>query len=1041
MSKWKSGIDSSVDGLGGVSSDPVPHIVDPMDEEDYSEVLKKLVIKLKDNYNAEKFFVDVGETIVAMKEQDKVFRSKAMSSKRESSIKQAINIWKQRFEHIVLGSNEDIPQLLSTPKSHPFSKVHEALEALKQTKRSQVIVTKGISGSGKSEIAEMMINQIVQLGDPEGILEEKTNAAMRVLNAFGNAQTVSNTNSTRMAKFVSVYFDQGIRATHVTFDTCLLEKSRIVCVPFEERNFHIFHMLCEAIGKVDNGTWKPLADKFGIVSDGSQFHYLLPEKFERMTKPPSSWKAKEELQKTIDAFILLGFTKSEVESIFQILIIILYLGNIKMKQNKTTEGCTVDPKNEETDIALTYLSKLIQISREELEETLTFGFTLAAKGEKVKTTIRRQLAVYSLDAFSKGLYEMLIMWIMNRMNSALSPPGASNGSIGSVSVLDMFGFQRSFHVNGFETLMTNYANEAIQGEFLNRSLFANMAHCFDEGFTPPGSDLKKNQHVAHLFNKKKNGILKILNNSTVFDPSETKFREYSMIDQRFLDSVKKHIDSDYLKPIPSRPDCFLIKHFLGSVLYSGRGMVARNHDIVNTHIMMKLHTSSGTFTLLRALIDGAAEILTVHEPESNHKSYVVTYRKAQTISKSTGKLMLDDDDLKRMDDEVGDGMERRDSEQLNVDLIPSAQQKKLKKTIAMQFEEQLQSKVIGKWLEDKGLLFISCVSPFAVGSAEFETTYLAPQLENSGICAVQEIEDKLYPESYTIEEFVESFKYLVDDVSEDPAKAFQQIVKHIDGAVDQERSYKRYTVKFNIVRIRGSLLKKLAELRGNQRPLAPKPKLALDSAKPNADHEKGKVKPASQLTKQVSFGQSEQIEKQSFPPVDALVTKTDAKNMIEDVLKNIKVYIKETVPPPAPPQEPIWTNADVTELKSVLGSILTQLQGPPREHSLSHHFYYQVDNQTNELERPNQVDPFQLEEAKFEEKDEVCCALVMCQDGCGSRYKRLGRGRKGTCFALVCCDSVGKSLKEKRKGYRCYSVNYFFNPFYVCQLWRKNKDE
>jgi len=1102
MSRWLSPSRSSVGDSESNQQEKVSYVVDPMEGDEITPELGRLLDKIRENVNAEKFYLDVGETVLAIKEPEGMFRNKTMMSKREHLLKRAGNIWKQRFQELA-SQEDDVHQLLSTPKAHPFSKVNKALKVLRETGKSQVLLTKGISGSGKSIISELLIQQLLLVADKKGDFSDNVSHASLLLNTFGNAQTSSNPNSTRMAKLCEVRLDKQLQVAAVSFQTALLEKSRLACVPFHERNFHIFHQMCEGLTKVDGGAWKSFANKIGVAREPNDFLYLRPEKFEPITASPREWNGVGELQKTIESFVALEFSREDIESIFQTLAIILYFGNIKMKQRKSGEGCIVDVKNELTLEALKMLSVLLNIDEKELEHSLVYSFATAAKGEKIKTTIRRQLAVYALDAFSKGLYDMLLIWIVGKINTVLESFANLDQRLGCVSVLDMFGFQRDFQVSGFETLLVNYANETIQAEFLNAALYANMAHCFDEGFTPPGSELKKNQQVIHLFNKKKKGIMKLLNGSTVFDPSETKYREYSMIDQRFLESLKKKVDNDYVRALPSRPECFLVKHFLGDVVYTARGMVGRNHDLVNTGIMSMIHTAPQAFEFVRRLINSCAEISTVHEPEANRKSYVVMYRKAQTISKSSGNVLLHDSSLAFDGGSGGSGglgagsgngdpfapkFEELNaaSDDVNVDVVASHQQKKLKKTIATQFEEQLHSIIIGEWIGQKGVHFITCVSPF-VGQ-EYQKEYLAPQLQFSGITAIQEIEDKLYPESFTIQEFIESFGFLVENLSlgtSEPALVYKLIMGKIDSEIDQERSYKRYQQHYNTVRVRGSLLKLLTEMRDGPAPPVEEEAMADEQEETVAENSvkrqvsfndnlqannsasvgttpkvspmkrsplnrsplnRSPTKPAPELPEPgpvPALPEPKQLSKEETP-----ITLIDAKHLLSEVVDTIKSYVAESTPKLAPAPPAGMGKEDADALKLVLEGILNEMKTPSEQTEHSHHFYYHSENDGNESARPNQalLGNGDEENDPNAHLDKVCCAIVCCQDGigsccCGPRKRARGQ-RRGTCFALICCDSVKKSVHSKPKGgYDCFSMNYFCNPFYICQLWSKDKEE
>ncbi|XP_012510311.1 PREDICTED: myosin-IIIa [Propithecus coquereli] len=346
---------------------------------------------------------------------------------------------------------------------HIFAMADLGYQSMITYNSDQCIVISGESGAGKTESAHLLVQQLTVLGKANNrTLQEKILQVNNLVEAFGNACTIINDNSSRFGKYLEMKFTSSGAVVGAQISEYLLEKSRVIHQAIGEKNFHIFYYI-----------YAGLAEKKKLA------HYKLPE-----NKPPrylqndhlrtvqdmmnnSFYKSQYELIE--QCFKIIGFTMEQLGSIYSILAAILNVGNIEFSSVATEHQ--IDKSHISNHTALENSASLLCIQADELQEALT-SHCVVTRGETIIRPNTVEKATDVRDAMAKTLYGRLFSWIVNRINSLLKydslPSG--NGEELSIGILDIFGFE-NFKKNSFEQLCINIANEQIQYYF-NQHVFA-----------------------------------------------------------------------------------------------------------------------------------------------------------------------------------------------------------------------------------------------------------------------------------------------------------------------------------------------------------------------------------------------------------------------------------------------------------------------------------------------------------------------------------------------------------------------------------------
>uniref|UniRef100_A0A1S4H329 Uncharacterized protein n=2 Tax=gambiae species complex TaxID=44542 RepID=A0A1S4H329_ANOGA len=435
---------------------------------------------------------------------------------------------------------------------------------------NQSMLITGESGAGKTENTKKVIAYFATIGasgkkdenaEKKGSLEDQVVQTNPVLEAFGNAKTVRNDNSSRFGKFIRIHFTGSGKLAGADIETYLLEKARVISQQTLERSYHIFYQIM-------SGSVKGLKEKCLLSNNIHDYHIVAQGK----TTIPSVDDG-EEMQITDEAFNVLGFTQEEKDNIYRITSAVMHMGRMQFKQKGREEQAEADGTEDGDRVA-----KLLGVGTDDLYKNLLkprikVGNEFVTKGQN------KDQVTNSVGALCKGIFDRLFKWLVKKCNETLDTKQKRAQFIG---VLDIAGFE-IFDNNGFNQLCINFTNERLQ-QFFNHYMFILEQEEYErEGiqwtFIDFGLDL---QPTIDLIEKPM-GILSILEEESMF-PKAT--------DQTFAEKLMtNHLgkSAPFMKPRPPKPGIpaghFAIGHYAGVVSYNITGWLEKNKDPLNDTVV------------------------------------------------------------------------------------------------------------------------------------------------------------------------------------------------------------------------------------------------------------------------------------------------------------------------------------------------------------------------------------------------------------------------------------------------------------------------
>ncbi|XP_051738191.1 unconventional myosin-IXb isoform X3 [Ctenopharyngodon idella] len=467
--------------------------------------------------------------------------------------------------------------MLGKLEPHIFAIADAAFHTMLNKRVNQCIVISGESGSGKTQSTNFLIHCLTALsqkGYTSGV-ERTILGAGPVLEAFGNAKTAYNNNSSRFGKFIQVnYLESGIVRGAVV-EKYLLEKCRLVSRGKTERNYHVFYYLLIGASEEEKAEFKLLRP--------GDYHYLKQE----IPILEDQEEMKHEFRRLHQAMEMVGFLPPTKKQIFSVLSAILYLGNVTYGPKDAGEGLKVGP-----DHVLSAVSDLLKVKVELLVEALTTRKAMTANDTLILPYSLNE-AITARDSMAKSLYSALFDWIVLRINHSLLNKRDLEESVPclSIGVLDIFGFE-DFKTNSFEQFCINYANEQLQ-YYCNQHIFTlEQEEYMAEGITWHTVDYPDNIGCISLFSKKPTGLFYLLDEESNF-PQAT--------DSTLLEKFKQqHQDNAFFVQTPVREPAFVIRHFAGKVKYQIKDFREKNTDHMRPDIVALLRSSECSY--LRQLI-------------------------------------------------------------------------------------------------------------------------------------------------------------------------------------------------------------------------------------------------------------------------------------------------------------------------------------------------------------------------------------------------------------------------------------------------------
>ncbi|CAI7763928.1 unnamed protein product, partial [Closterium sp. NIES-54] len=457
---------------------------------------------------------------------------------------------------------------------HVFAIADNAYRAMVDDKRSQSILISGESGAGKTETTKLVMEYLASVGGrseaTEGrSIESQVLESNPLLEAFGNAKTVRNDNSSRFGKFIEIQFDQRGRVSGAAIRSYLLERSRVVQIADPERNYHCFYQLCAGASPEE-------AEKYRLPpgpNRAEKFHYLKQSKCIELEGKRSN---AEEYVITRNAMDVIGISQDEQASIFGIVAAILHLGNVDFKEKG--DKMRIAKHSEEN---LENVAHLLSCDKKKLQESLC---TMKRKvgGEVIKSYLDEKGAVVRRDTLAKTLYSKLFDWIVEKVNRSI---GQDANSMALIGVLDIYGFEH-FKLNSFEQFCINLANEKLQQHFNQHVLKLEQEEYEREEINWSYINFRDNQDVLDLVEGDK-GILTLLDSACKLAQSTPESFTMSL-----YDAFLKH--ERFTKSKGSVTD-FTLEHYAGRVKYSTTDFISKNLDAVVSEHEALLQKSTDPF--------------------------------------------------------------------------------------------------------------------------------------------------------------------------------------------------------------------------------------------------------------------------------------------------------------------------------------------------------------------------------------------------------------------------------------------------------------
>ncbi|XP_075300393.1 unconventional myosin-If isoform X2 [Opisthocomus hoazin] len=437
---------------------------------------------------------------------------------------------------------------------------------------NQCVIISGESGAGKTVAAKYIMGYISKVsggGEKVQHVKDIILQSNPLLEAFGNAKTVRNNNSSRFGKYFEIQFSRGGEPDGGKISNFLLEKSRVVSQNECERNFHIYYQLIE-------GASQEQRQNLGIMSP-DYYYYLNQSDTYRVEGTDD----RSDFHETMNAMQVIGIRGEDQQLVLQIVAGILHLGNISFRE----EGNYAWVENSDS---LAFPAYLLGIDQDRLNEKVTsrkMDSKWGGRSESITVTLNVEQAAYTRDALAKGLYARVFDFLVESVNREMQKPHEEY----SIGVLDIYGFE-IFQKNGFEQFCINFVNEKLQQIFIELTLKAEQEEYVQEGIKWTQIQYFNNKVVCDLIENKLNppGIMSVLD-----DVCATMHATGEGADQTLLQKLQAAVGTH--EHFNSWSSGFVIHHYAGKVSYDVNGFCERNRDVLFTDLIELMQSSEYGF--------------------------------------------------------------------------------------------------------------------------------------------------------------------------------------------------------------------------------------------------------------------------------------------------------------------------------------------------------------------------------------------------------------------------------------------------------------
>uniref|UniRef100_A0A672ZFW3 Myosin VIIBb n=1 Tax=Sphaeramia orbicularis TaxID=375764 RepID=A0A672ZFW3_9TELE len=451
---------------------------------------------------------------------------------------------------------------------HIFAIAESCYFNMKRHLKNQCCIISGESGAGKTESTKLILQYLAAVSGQlsEQHIEQQILESNPILEAFGNAKTVRNDNSSRFGKYLEIFFTKNGVIEGARVEQYLLEKSRVCHQALEERNYHIFYCLLAGITPEERKTLK--------LGNAKEYKFLT--KGDCITCDGRD--DAEDYKRICSAMKILTFSEHQCQDILKLLAAILHLGNVCFEGEWTLDDVS---KSEHFSIT----ASLLEVQKSSLAKSLTHR-SFMTNTERVTKPLSSEQASDCRDAFVKAIYNKLFIWIVKKINSVIYKKLANQPktSFLSIGLLDIFGFE-NFDTNSFEQLCINFANEKLQQFFVGHIFKLEQKEYKKEDITWNNISFSDNQNILDLLAVKPCNLLALIDEESHFPKGSDNTMLQKMNHQHsgskvYISSKSEH-DTD-----------FGICHFAGVVYYDSKGFLEKNRDAVSFDLIRLIDTST-----------------------------------------------------------------------------------------------------------------------------------------------------------------------------------------------------------------------------------------------------------------------------------------------------------------------------------------------------------------------------------------------------------------------------------------------------------------
>ncbi|XP_025081061.1 unconventional myosin-Ib-like isoform X3 [Pomacea canaliculata] len=522
---------------------------------------------------------------------------------------------------------------------HIYAIADDAYRSMRDRGLDQCIIISGESGSGKTEASKVIMQYVAEVsgkGQEIDRVKEQLLQSNPVLEAFGNAKTNRNDNSSRFGKYMDIEFDFKGDPVGGVITNYLLEKSRVAVQSKGERNFHIFYQLL-------SGAPPQLLEDLKLVRGTEHYSFLNTSGCVEVDTIDDG----ANFETVLNGMRIIGFTEEETRAVLQMVAAVLKLGNVTFSPRlnaDNTDGSDVATLKEIEEVV-----HLLGCSCETLSTALTHRI-VAVKGDMVTTDLSVGESVYARDALCKAIYSRMFSWLVRRINDSIKVKHSIRTKV--MGVLDIYGFE-VFESNSFEQFIINYCNEKLQQIFIELTLKEEQEEYVKEGIEWIHVEYFNNSVICELIEKNVSGMLALLDEECL-RPGNTSDRTFlAKLDERCADHP--HYESRHCRKTQSDKtlphEAFRLRHYAGNVTYKVEGFLDKNNDLLFRDLSQAMYTC--THPLLRDLFpEGNPELKSLKRPATAGSQFKVsvTDLMKNLLSKNPNYIRcIKPNDLKRPD--------------------------------------------------------------------------------------------------------------------------------------------------------------------------------------------------------------------------------------------------------------------------------------------------------------------------------------------------------------------------------------------------------